>query len=187
WLEPRARLRECPIDLPGGLGRRRRVRLLCAVGLLKEKAHNYTEKKRRNELKTRTKQKRARTKEDRARHGAKKTTQHNEYRKPRALWTRQSMFSGSPRDDMAEISNKMPVDGHQPVQRPEIELLPPVKPEPSVMRRQPPEAGEVDVSIMARDVDISVMVDGVLPVPVVGTPTDHIEGHRHHLVDPIVI
>ena len=40
---------------------------------------------------------------------------------------------------------------------------------------------------MRRDVHIGVMEDDVLPVPMVGTPTDYIQGHRHHVVDPIVV
>ena len=66
-------------------------------------------------------------------------------------------------------------------------MLPPVKPEPFAVRRQPSEAADVDVSIVARDVDVGVMVDVVLPVPVMRTPTDYVQRHRHDFVDPIVV
>jgi len=54
-------------------------------------------------------------------------------------------------------------------------VLPPVKHEPLLMRRQPGEDAEVDVGIMARDIDIVVMEDGMLPVPEVRTATKHIQ------------
>lgn len=62
-------------------------------------------------------------------------------------------------------------------------MLPPVKHEPLLMRRQPGEDAEVDVGIMARDIDIVVMEDGMLPVPEVRTATKHIQRRRHQLVD----
>src|SRR5438309_10734252 len=97
------------------------------------------------------------------------------------------MLPNSAGNDVPEITNEMPVDGHEPVERPEIILLPSIDPEPSSVRRRPSEPAEVDISVMARYVDVSVMVDDVLPVPVMGTPTYYIQGHRHHLIYPIVI
>src|SRR5215813_3587085 len=66
------------------------------------------------------------------------------------------------------------------------ERLPPVKHEPLLMRRQPGEDAEVYVGIMARDIDMGVTEDGMLPVPEVRTAAKHIDHRRHQLVDPEV-
>jgi hypothetical protein len=87
-------------------------------------------------------------------------------------------------DELSEIIDKLPLDGQQPVERPEVQVLPPVKREPFLMRRQSGEHAEVDVGVMAGDVDIGVMEDDVLPAPEVGAPPDHLQSPRHERVDP---
>src|ERR1051326_8372593 len=88
-----------------------------------------------------------------------------------SLRTRHPMDTDPPGDDIAEVAIQMPVDRLQPVQRPEIKVLPAVKPAPSLMRRQPANKAEGDIGVLARDVDIGVMEDGVLPAPLVRTST----------------
>ena len=66
-------------------------------------------------------------------------------------------------------------------------MLPPVKRQPLLMRRQPREAAEVDVGVMTGDIDIRVMQDDVLPPPHVGAAPNQLQGHGHQLVDPEVV
>ncbi len=63
-------------------------------------------------------------------------------------------------------------------------MLPPVIGPPLLMGCQPSEAAEVDVGVMARDIDVGVMDDDVLPPPQVGAAPDQLQRHRHQLVDP---
>src|SRR5262245_62606704 len=93
------------------------------------------------------------------------------------------MFADSPSDELSKIIKKLPLDCQQSIQCPEVKVLPPVKHEPLLMRRQPGEHAEVDVGIMARDIDIGVMEDGMLPVPEIRTAAKHIHRSRHQLVD----
>src|SRR6266852_5061547 len=87
-------------------------------------------------------------------------------------------------DELPEIIDELPLDGQHPVERPQVQVLPPVKREPSLMRCQPGENAEVNVGVMAGDIDVRVMEDNVLPAPEVGTPPNQIQRHRHELVDP---
>ncbi len=49
---------------------------------------------------------------------------------------------------------------------------------------QPSEAAQVDVGVMARDIDVGVVDDDVLPPPQVRAAPDQLQRHRHQLVDP---
>ena len=51
----------------------------------------------------------------------------------------------------------------QAVKRPEVKVLPAMKTQASLVRRHAAKETEVDVGVVARDVDVSVMDDGVLP------------------------
>src|SRR5713101_1062862 len=86
-------------------------------------------------------------------------------------------------DELSEIIDKLPFDGQQPVERPEVQVLPPVKRELFLVRCQ---AGE-DAGVMPGDIDIRVMEDDVLPSPEVGTPPNQLQRDRHELVDPWVV
>src|SRR5437868_12620505 len=94
------------------------------------------------------------------------------------------MPADSSSKDIKEIIEKVPLDGHEPVERPEIKMLPAVERASLLMWRQPAENAEVDVGVMARDIDIGVVEHPVLPVPQIGTTPDAIERQRHQLVDP---
>src|SRR5882724_4875869 len=63
-------------------------------------------------------------------------------------------------------------------------LMRPVIRETPLMRSQPGEETEIDVGVMACDIDIGVMQDDVLPPPQVGAPADQFQRHRHEFVDP---
>ena len=52
-----------------------------------------------------------------------------------------------------------------------------------MMRRQSTEAGEVDVGVVADDIDEGVMEDHVLPMPEIRAAADEIEAHGHEPID----
>jgi hypothetical protein len=66
-------------------------------------------------------------------------------------------------------------------------MLPPVKPESLLMGRQPAELSEIDICVMARNVDIGVMDYDVLPAPHIRAGANQIHRHRHQSVDPKVV
>ena len=87
-------------------------------------------------------------------------------------------------DDLAEVVQALPLDRQKPIERPQVQVLPSMKREPLLVRRQPREGGEVDVGIMASDVDVRVMEHAVLPAPQVGASADQLQGQCHEPVDP---
>ena len=97
---------------------------------------------------------------------------------------RERLVTDPAADELAEIIHKLPLDGQQPVERPEVEMLPAVIPPPLLMRRQPAEQAEVDVGVMTGDIDVCVMEHDVLPAPQVGAASNQLQRHRHELVDP---
>src|SRR3989441_31343 len=101
-----------------------------------------------------------------------------------ALRARDRLVADATADELSEIVKKLPLDGQQSVERPEVEVLPPVIRETPLMRSQPGEETEIDVGVMACDIDIGVMQDDVLPPPQVGAPADQFQRHRHEFVDP---
>ncbi len=101
-----------------------------------------------------------------------------------ALRARDRLVADATADELSEIVEKLPLDGQQSVEGPEVEVLPPVIRETPLMRSQPGEETEIDVGVMARDIDIRVMQDDVLPPPQVGAPADQLQRHRHEFVDP---
>src|SRR5260370_16724379 len=62
-----------------------------------------------------------------------------------------------------------------------------MKPESLLMRCQPAEEPDIDVCVMASDVDIGMMDHPMFPVPHIGTGANQIQRHRHHPVDPDVV
>jgi len=52
-------------------------------------------------------------------------------------------------EELAKIVEQLPFDGQQSVQRPQVEVLPPVEHAPLLMRRQPGDHAEVDVRVVA--------------------------------------
>jgi hypothetical protein len=56
----------------------------------------------------------------------------------------------SPRYDVAEVIVELPLDGQEPVQRPEVIVLPAVEPQALLVRRQPPEEADVNVGVVGR-------------------------------------
>src|SRR6266699_4673744 len=107
-------------------------------------------------------------------HNQKDTLAAEENRKIPSLRARDSMGLDPARDKLLEIVMKMPLDRYQPVERPEIEVLPAMKFESFLMWSHPAEAAPVDVCVMVRDVGIGVMEHGVLPVPKIRTAADEI-------------
>ena len=63
-------------------------------------------------------------------------------------------------------------------------MLPAVIAPPRLMRRQPSEQAEVDVGVMAGDIDVCMMEYDVLPMPQVGAASNQLQRHCHELVDP---
>src|SRR5882724_10358090 len=98
-----------------------------------------------------------------------------------------SVAADSAGNEPSEIVDEVPPDREKAVKRPEVEVLPSVKSEPALMWRDPAEDAEVDVAVVAGDIDIRVMDDDVLPAPEVRAAPDHIERHSHQLVDRAVV
>ncbi len=63
-------------------------------------------------------------------------------------------------------------------------MLPAVICVPFLLGAQPPENAQVDIGIVARDVDVGMVKDVMLPMPDIGAAADHVQRHRHQLVDP---
>ena len=120
-------------------------------------------------------------------HGEKDRFAGDEDHQLPALRARERLVADATADELSEIIKKLPLDGQQSVKRPEVEVLPPVIRETPLMRSQPGEETEIDVGVMARDIDIRVMQDDVLPPPQVGAPADQLQRHRHEFVDPGVV
>ena len=78
---------------------------------------------------------------------------------------RESTPADAANDDIAEITHPVPLDRQQAVQWPEVDMLPPMKPESFLERCQSGEGAEMDIGIIVRDVDVRVMKDRVLAVP----------------------
>src|SRR5439155_20467834 len=87
----------------------------------------------------------------------------------------------------SEIVDELPPDRQQTIERPELEVLPAVKREPGLMGRDPAVDAEVEVAVVARDIDERVMNDDVLPAPEIRAAPDQVERHRHQLVDRGVV
>src|SRR4029077_12717382 len=101
--------------------------------------------------------------------------------------TADSVAADSACDQPSEIVDELPPDRQKAVERPEGEVLPSVNREPALMGRDPAEDTEVEVAVVACDIDIRVMDDVVLPVPQIRAAPDEVERHRHQLVDPAMV
>lgn len=174
-------------DPSGVMSWQRKRRLLHAVCQLKYDAEHQTQHNRRSGVEQHDDPDGVKHHGDAESQGEKNQFAGDEDGQVPALGTREPMFSNSSGDDVSEITNKMPVNCHEPIQRPEIIVLPAIKPEPSAMRREPPQPAQLDIGVIPGDVDVGVMEDDVLEVPVMGTPAYYIYSHRHHPVDPIVV
>ena len=62
---------------------------------------------------------------------------------------------------------EMPLYRQQTIQYPQIEVLPAMKSQSWTIGRQAAENAQVDIRIVTGKIDIGVMQDGMLPVPVV--------------------
>ena len=89
-----------------------------------------------------------------------------------AFGARQTVLPDPSSDDLPEIAEEMPLDGQDPIKRPQIEVLPAVKAVTLLVWSQAAEETQVDVGVVAGDVDKSVMEDIVVPVPDIGTSAD---------------
>ena len=99
-------------------------------------------------------------------------------------WPWESVLFDPTANDPFEIINKLHLACQQPVERPEVEMLPSVNREPLTMRRQTNNNADIDIGVVTGDVDIPMMDDGVFPKPGVGTDPHQIHRRRHELVDP---
>jgi hypothetical protein len=84
-------------------------------------------------------------------HGEEDRFAGNEDHQLPALRARKSLGADPAADELSEIINKLPLDGEQSVERPEVKVLPPMIRKPLLMRGQPAEDAEIHVSVMARD------------------------------------
>jgi hypothetical protein len=103
------------------------------------------------------------------------------------LGAREAIHADPPGEDVSEIAIELPAHRHQPVKRPEIIVLPAMHLEALLVRRHPAQDAKVHVDVVARDVDVCVMGHAMGPVPDVGAGANHIQRHRHQLVDPRVV
>src|SRR6185437_2025708 len=90
-------------------------------------------------------------------------------------------------EDVAKSAVQMPTDRGDAVQQPQVDVLPAMPRSPRLPWRQASERTEVNVAVVAVDIDPGVVKAPMLPLPDVRTAADHIQRHRHQPVDPAVL
>ena len=88
---------------------------------------------------------------------------------------------------MVKIAEQMELRHEEGVQRPYVQVLPAMKPQPLLVRRKPGKYAQIDIGIISRYVDIVVVKHGVFPMPHMGAGTDQVERHGRQLVDPSML
>src|SRR5262249_59133640 len=145
-------------DASSALARHWKGRLFHAVGKLKHDPQHGTKYKRGHQVVEQYDVRGVKQQRNAERRGEEDRFTDQENDQVPLLGARDSMFADPPSDELSKII-ELPLDCQQSIQWPEVKVLPPVKHEPLLMRRQPGEHAEVDVGIMARDIDIGVMED----------------------------
>src|SRR5438132_14079649 len=84
------------------------------------------------------------------------------------LGARVAMIADAPSDQIPEVVEQMPLDHEQAIERPDVKMLPAVKPIALLVRREACEHAQIDVGVLMGDVDVGVVIDAVLVVPEVG-------------------
>src|SRR6266508_1393586 len=179
-------LMDCPrvVDAPGNRWGQRKLRLFQAVCHLEHHTQCHTRHQPGDHVVKEDDPDGVEQQRDPESHAEEDHFAGNEDYQLPTRGARERLVTDPAADELAEIINKLPLDGQQPVERPEVEMLPPVIPPPLLMRRQPGEEAEVDVGVMAGDIDVCVMEDDVLPAPQVGAASNQLQRHRHELVAP---
>src|SRR6267154_1608608 len=90
-------------------------------------------------------------------HGQEKDLGKNKTRQLPTPGTRHSVRANAAEHHVTKIVKQMPLNDVQSVEWPKVEVLPPVKTKSLLMRREPAEETEVNVGVMAGDVDIGMM------------------------------
>jgi hypothetical protein len=75
------------------------------------------------------------------------------------LRSREAMAADPSGEKILRIPSQLPADRQQPVQQPEIDLLPAMKRVALLVRSQLAENAEIDVGVMAGDAYVGVMKD----------------------------
>ena len=179
-------LMDCPrvVDAPGNRWGQRKLRLFHAVRHLEHHTQCHTRHQSGDHVVKEDDPDGVKQQRDPESHAEEDHFAGNEDDQLPTRGARERLVTDPAADEFAEIINQLPLDGQQPIERPEVEMLPTVIPPPLLMRRQPAEQAEVDVGVMTGDIDVGVMEHDVLPAPQVGAASNQLQRHRHELVDP---
>src|SRR6185312_4654787 len=94
------------------------------------------------------------------------------------LWPWNPMIrSNAAANHFLEVIEELPLDHYDPVQGPEIKVLPAMHPASRLMRCQAAYHPIIYVGVVTVDVGVGVMENRVLPMPQIGTGSNQIHGH----------
>src|SRR5207253_7990239 len=176
-----------PLDTPRGPGRQRERRRFYAVGHLEHHAQGGPEHQRGDDVVEKDDMHGVQQQRDPECPGEEERLPGEQENQISPGGAADSVAADSAGDEPSEIVDELPLDRHQSVERPEVEVLPAVKWEPGLMWRDPAEEAEVEIAVVAGDIDVRVMDDAVLPAPEVRAAPQHVERHRHQLVDRAMV
>ena len=175
-----------PLDLAGvrHLGDARELGLLDAVCELERECQDEREDERRDEERQRDLPDRMEEQRN-----ADRPRQEDELADPEAgelasTGPREWRVLDAPDLELHEVTDDLPFNCEEPVERPRIDVLEAVEPPPLLIGCEPQERELLDVAVGARDVGVGVMDDVVLDPPDVGAGADEVQRPAHPVVEP---
>ena len=89
-------------------------------------------------------------------------------------------------DERCDVADQQVLDGEEPIQRPDVHVLPAEPAMPPLGGRQPRPRRQLEIGIEADDVGVAVMQDVVLDPPQPGAGAERVGRVGERLVDPPV-
>ena len=145
----------------------RKISFFNAVGQLKDNADNHARSDYRDTVKQTDSQGTVKHQWEHESDGKKHCFGSGETQPFPTLWPGHAMLTNPPEYDITEVVVELPLDNVQAIQRPQVKMLPAMKPQTWMMWRDTADNSQFYVGVMAGDIRIRVMDHIMLPMPYV--------------------